>query len=111
MGVDVDPFPSTMPINMVKIKIEGTTENLMDNKGKTKMSSSSKEVRSIVIGSTKEKKEKIDIEILCQSCKKHMSQPTYKHDWPRNERNFILYHQRQFERNRFGFEGYNSFLK
>lgn len=38
-----------------------------------------------------------------------MSQPMYKPDWLMNERNFIPYHQRQFERNRFGFQGYNNF--
>lgn len=78
MGVDEDPFPSTMPVNMVEIKIEETSEKYMNNKedkGKTKMSSSSKEVRSIVIGPTKDKKEKVDMETLCQSCK-----PIYKHD-------------------------------
>lgn len=25
MGVDINPFPSTMPVNMVEIKIEGTS--------------------------------------------------------------------------------------
>lgn len=79
----VDPFPSTMPVNTVKIKIEGTLEKSINNKGdkgKTKMSSSSKEVRSIVIRPTKDKNEKVDTETLCQSCKKRMSQSVYKHD-------------------------------
>lgn len=58
------------------------------------MSTSSKAVKSIVIGLTKDKKEKVDAETLCQSCKKYMSQPVYKHDRPVNERNFIPYYQR-----------------
>lgn len=32
MGVDIDPFPPTVPLNMVEIKIEETSERTMSNK-------------------------------------------------------------------------------
>lgn len=30
MSVDVDPFPSTMPVNMVEIKIKETSKKFMN---------------------------------------------------------------------------------